>query len=150
MQGAFFIAGVILALTDRLTTWWGIVIMVVTFLISIGIATARENPEHRSNTVEVFTLIIPTGIAFYVGNAIWHPWGAIIGALAMNPIGTLLADFLMVRLYRWPTVPDVYEYGDGIAAGREAKRHAKSARRQGARATYERLDWSGWVTEVDG
>lgn len=147
MQGAAFFAGVVLALTDKLATWWGIAIMVVAFLLAAGYATADANPQHRSNRVEVFTLLIPTVIAFYVGNALWHPWGAIIGAVALNPIGTLVADALLVRLYRWPTEPDEYVHGHGIANGREAKRHARSARRQGAVAEY-RQSSLGWTTRI--
>jgi hypothetical protein len=141
MQGLFFIAGVVLALSDTLTTWWGITIMAVAAFIAAGIASAEANPQHQVQRVEVFTLLFPTIAAFYIGNELWHPWGAIIAALAMNPIGTWLANFLLVRIYEYPIEPRVYTYGDGYGNGRQAKLHARSARRQGAHADYDREEW---------
>lgn len=83
-----FIAGISLAIADRLTTCWGILIMVVAFFLSVGYATAEQNPDHRENRVEVFTLLLPSIAAIYIGDAIWHPWGAIVGVVLMNPVGT--------------------------------------------------------------
>lgn len=118
MQGAAFFAGVVLALTDKLATWWGIAIMVVAFLLAASYATADANPEHRSNRVEVFTLLIPTVIAFYVGNALWHPWGAIIGAVALNPIGTATGRGCRVpAIIAWLDDKDRLTQSDGETAG---------------------------------
>jgi choline dehydrogenase-like flavoprotein len=59
VQGAAFFAGVVLALTDKLATWWGI-IMVVAFLLAPGYATADANPGASKQPSRGVHALIPS------------------------------------------------------------------------------------------
>lgn len=147
MRFAPFFSGVVLTLTDQLTTWWGILIML--FALSIASAvTAEANPDRRIDTAEFFTVCIPMVAAFYIGNAAWHPWGAFIGVAVLHPVGVVVADAYGSRYFPFVTDAGMYEHGAGNRGGRSAKRHAKHARRQGLVADYS-LASDGWIVAID-
>ena len=150
--GLPFLSAIVLAFVDKLTTWWGILIVAVALFLALSLASGQDRHEgsffHRT---EFFFVGLGQIAGIYIGYAIWSPWGALVGGFLMNTAGTLLTDWWMPRHFDLSQIdPGVFDYGPTRDEGRAAKRHCRAARLAGYQARYDK-DWTGdWQVHIVG
>jgi hypothetical protein len=102
------IAGTILAAFDKLTAWWGILIIELLALYHFmdgltGVDREARTIRDEPNVYELlrfFMVTLPMIAGLLVGNAIAHALGAAIGSVALGLIGTAFWARLVARTER--------------------------------------------------
>jgi len=95
------VGGVVLQVTENLTTWWGIAIIVAAVLV----AAAAEIQTYLIPAAESWSdalLVTPAaGAGVYLGHSIFDTWwGVVIGVIGCGLVAAIPAAFLQTFLER--------------------------------------------------
>lgn len=102
------VAGTVLAATDKLTTWWGIAIIVVLALIHFmdALSGADVEAQEVSGEPDVYEFLkflvitLPMVAGVFVGNAVADAVGAAIGSVGLGLLGSAVWTVLHHRTER--------------------------------------------------
>lgn len=102
------IAGTALAIVDKLTAWWGILIIALIAVLHFldGLSGADREARITRDEPNVYELLLffmvtlPMIVGLFAGNAIADALGAFVGSVALGLVGSVLWARLVARTER--------------------------------------------------